>query len=779
MWRSTVEEPWQGFSPAASMEVTMAQLGRTGALVLGVLGLGLTITYALQLSVSVNSACMVGVAAGSCIALVLGPRIHRPPARWPWRLIAGAATVFLCGMLVRPWAAGQQGLAAYVADASTLSGYVMLILALGMMLRSHGSLGRFAVADGIIICLGAALLATMLFVLPAVQIHNRPQLISVVAGLYPLLDVVLLLLLLNLGFSSAVRLPSFRLIAFGMFCLFIGDVGYAWIGSQGKLTGSPLLDLPFMLTYTSFGVAALDPSMIGLSSVTARRVQAWSALRLSLIIPSLLSPCVLALVPAPSLTERILVVATTFGLVIALLSRAISAVRGFARVQEVLREQATHDALTGLPNRTALIEHLQARLGRRRDGADIWLLYVDLDEFKLVNDHWGHETGDLLLREVAQRLAGLSGRRHFIARIGGDEFVVAGQTIDDPGRLADAIQQIIGHPIQLPGMDLVVTSSIGIATATDQRSAEALLRDADTALFRAKADGRNRWTAFHSSMRQTVRARVETELALRHAITHDQLWVAYQPVIDPDTELTIGAEALVRWTHPVRGLVSPAEFIPVAEETGLITEIGIWVMQESLRQLARWRDAEVLPETFSLAVNVSARQIHDPQLPQKIGDALTLHGISPERLTIEITESVMMADTDTAAEMLAGLRSAGLRLSVDDFGTGYSSLSYLSRFPVNEVKIDRSFVARLGDDCGAEAIVKAVVAMAFALGLDVVAEGVETAEQREALRQLQIHRAQGWLWGAAVDGDQFATRHLCGVPVVSVASAGSGNSNAQ
>jgi diguanylate cyclase (GGDEF)-like protein len=378
-------------------------------------------------------------------------------------------------MLVRPWAAGQQGLAAYVADAFTLSGYVMLILALGMMRRSHGSLGRFAVADGIIFCLGAALLATMLFVLLAAQIHNRPQLISIVAGLYPLLDVVLLLLLLlNLGFSSAVRLASFRLIAFGMSCLFIGDVGYAWIGSQGKLTGSPLLDLPFMLTYTAFGVAALDPSMIGLSSVVARRVQAWSALRLSLIIPSLLSPCVLALVPAPSLTERILVVVTTIGLVIALLSRAISAVRGFARVQEVLREQATHDALTGLPNRTALIEHLQARLGRRRDGADIWLLYVDLDEFKLVNDHWGHETGDLLLREVAQRLAGLSGRRHFIARIGVDEFLVAGQTIDDPGQLADAIQQIIGHPIQLPGMDLVVTSSIGIATATDQRSAEAL-----------------------------------------------------------------------------------------------------------------------------------------------------------------------------------------------------------------------------------------------------------------------------------------------------------------
>jgi diguanylate cyclase (GGDEF)-like protein len=540
-----------------------------------------------------------------------------------------------------------------------------------------------------------------------------------------------------------------------------------------------------MLTYTSFGVAALHPSMVGLSSVVARRVQAWSWLRLALIIPALLSTCVLALIPSPSQAERAVVVAVTVGMVAALLTRAISAVRGFARVQEVLRDQATHDALTGLPNRTALIEHLQTLISRPRPGARIWLLYVDLDEFKLVNDHWGHETGDLLLREVARRLQGMSGQRHLVARIGGDEFVVSGHNAEDPCVLAEGIQQLLSDPIQLPGLDLVVTCSIGIATATDHRTAEALLRDADTALYRAKADGRDRWTTFHASMRQTVRARVETELALRHAISHDQLWVAYQPMIDPESQRTIGAEALVRWTHPVRGSVSPAEFIPVAEETGLITQIGTWVLEESLRQLARWRDTQVLPEGFSLAVNVSARQVHDLGLQHTIANALRENGIAPDQLTIEITESVMMADTETAAEVLAGLRAAGLRLSVDDFGTGYSSLSYLSRFPVSEVKIDRSFVAGLGADSGAEAIVRAVVAMSAALGLDVVAEGVETPEQRAALCQLQIHRAQGWLWGAAVDGDQFAERHLAErwpagcQQAASPVAAGSGNSNPQ
>jgi diguanylate cyclase (GGDEF)-like protein len=767
----------------------MARHGSIGAVLFVGFGGVLTVTYALQLSPSVNGLSLIVVAVGSCVALVLGLRLHQPRARAPWQLTAAAAVVFLCGMLVRPWAAGQQGLAAYTADAFTLSGFAMLIVGLGLMLRTRGSLVRHAVIDGAIICLGTALVATVMFAAPAARIQTRPQLISVLAALYPLLDVVLLLLLLNLGFSSAARSASFRLVAFGMVCLFVGDTGYAWIGAHGQLTGPAMLDLPFMLTYTSVGAAALHPSMVGLSSVVARHTQAWSFPRMLLIVPAMLSPSMLFLRPSPSLTERVVVLVASAGLVAALLSRAISAVRGFARVQEVLREQASHDALTGLPNRSALTDHLQTLLGRSEVGANLWLLYVDLDEFKLVNDHWGHETGDLLLCEVARRLQGLSGERHFVARIGGDEFAVTG-VIQAPGRrgvpapglstqeptpLAEAIRQSLTDPIRLQGLDLFVTCSIGIATVTDHRSAEALLRDADTALYRAKADGRNRWTTFQTRMRQTVRDRVETELALRNAIVQDQLWVAYQPLVDPMSEQTIGAEALVRWAHPVRGAVSPEEFIPVAEETGLIDQIGAWVLEESLRQLGRWREAQVLPDEFCLAVNFSARQVRDPALQQRIADLLEQHGIAPERLTIEITESVMMADTRATAEVLTGLRELGLRVSVDDFGTGYSSLSYLSRFPVSEVKIDRSFVAGLGADSRAEAIVRAVSAMAAALGLEVVAEGVETPEQQAALRQLQIHRAQGWLWGAAVDGQRFAERHLTVSPV----PLGVGNSRAQ
>jgi diguanylate cyclase (GGDEF)-like protein len=747
----------------------MARLSGRGAVMWGATGALLTLLYGLQLSSAVSDASMIVVAVGACGAMLLGPRLHRPANRISWRLMAAGAILFLCGMLVRPWAGSQHGAAVVSADAFTLAGYGVLIAALALMLRARG-LDRHALTDGFIISLGTAVLATVLFAVPAAEIQTRPKVVSVLAGLYPLLDVVLLLLLLNLAFSSAARLASFRLITLGMICLFVGDTGYAVIGVQGKLSGSPLMDLPFLLGYTCFGAAVLHPSMVGLSSVVPRRVQAWSALRLSLIIPALLSPAVLAFQGGPPAADRFVVGVAVVCFVAALMIRSVSAVRGFARAQEVLLDQSTHDALTGLPNRVGLADHVQSLLRRRQDGRALCLLYVDLDEFKLVNDHWGHETGDQLLKEVARRLAGLAGPGSFTARIGGDEFVIVGQPAE-PERLAETVQRALAAPIELAGLDLVVTSSIGIATATDQQSAEALLRDADTALYRAKAEGRNRWAMFRTSMRQTVRARVETELALRHAISHQQLWVAYQPMIDPDSERTIGAEALIRWTHPVRGPVSPAEFIPVAEETGMITEIGVWVMDKALSQVAGWRDAGLLPARFSMSVNVSARQVRDPQLLASILSALDRHRVPPERLTVEITESVMMADTENAADVLVAMRRAGLKLSVDDFGTGYSSLSYLSRFPVDEVKIDRSFVSGLGADSGDEAIVRAVVAMASALRLEVVAEGVETTAQRDALRHLEVHRAQGWLWGAAVDGEQFALRHL-----TSPVAVGTGNS---
>jgi len=489
--------------------------------------------------------------------------------------------------------------------------------------------------------------------------------------------------------------------------------------------------------------------------------------------------CPLVVMARPTLfgSDRAVLIVASGGLIAALLVRAVSAVRGYARVQEGLLQQATHDGLTGLPNRVLLTQRIQALLGARRspEGAPC-LLFLDLDGFKLVNDHWGHETGDLLLIEVARRLVGLAGLDRTVARISGDEFVVAGS--DGPEQaaaLAAQIQQALSQPVELPSLELVVTGSIGIAGRTDQTGAEELLRDADMAMYRAKAEGRNRWMVFDASMRQTLRDRVEIELALRHAIRRGQLWVAYQPITDTFTQRTVGAEALVRWTHPVRGPIPPAEFIPVAEETGLITEIGTWVLQESLHQLAAWRDQGILPAGFSLSVNASTRQILDHALHDAIAQGLRHHHLDPAQLTVEITESVMMGNPETVSEVLGDLRALGIHLSVDDFGTGYSSLSYLSWFPVTGVKVDRAFVDGLGVDERDEAIVRAVVAMACALGLSVIAEGVETQRQREILCRLGVEQGQGWLWGTAVDGADFADRHLD----VTGVQAGVGNSYAQ
>jgi diguanylate cyclase len=731
-----------------------------GSLGFGVLGCCLAALYGLEISPTINAVCLGVVAVGSCVALAVGPSLHHPRSVRPWHMLACAAVLFVVGALTRPYSADQTDWRRIITHAFTVAGYLIAITGLGMMLRSRGSLERHALSDGLIVCLGAALVLSVLFALPAARVAGQPTWLSALLALYPMFDLVLLLVLLNLAFTTAAHLPSYRAITIGMVALFAGDLGYAWIGARGQQTGPALLDLPFLIAYTCYGVAALHPSMAEMSSVVATPVQAWSLGRLSLILPALAAPAVILMaVPHMGYAERVAVAVVAPAMVATLLVRAVSAVRGYARVQEVFRHQALHDALTGLPNRVHLSERVEALLAaRRRDDPPVWLLFLDLDGFKFVNDSWGHETGDRLLVEVAQRLSSLAGPSDTVARIGGDEFVVATQRARDGAvDLAELVQAALREPIEVIGLELVVTVSIGMAEATTRGAAEALLRDADTAMYRAKGDGRDRWMVFDSSMRQSVRDRVEIELPLRHAVPRGQLWIAYQPIVDLYTERTVGAE-----------------FIPVAEETGMITEIGAWVLTESLRQLARWQEQGLVPQDFSMSVNASTRQLRDHRLRDVIAAVLAETGLAPSQLTVEITESVMMEHSEAVSAVLLDLRSLGLRLSVDDFGTGYSSLGYLSRFPVTGVKVDRAFVDGLGDDPGDEAIVRAVAAMAGALDLAVVAEGVETTEQRDILGRIGVEQAQGRLWGRPVDGEAFAASY--GAARV---QAGVGNSYAQ
>lgn len=736
----------------------MSRLGREAPVGFGALGLLLSVIYALQLSPVVNALCTGIAALGAVVCMIIGPYLHRPASIMPWRFLLAASVLFLVGVLSRPWSAAQTGSGQWLADSFTLAGYALLVAALVALNRARGPLERHALADGIIVCLGAGLLSAVLFVVPAIDVANRPMAMSLVQGFYPLIDILLLLLLLNLAFTTASRLFSYRAFVIGLTALLVGDFGYAWIGARGELTGSPLLDLPFLLAYTFFGVASVHPSMAWISKAVPSSEQPWSFTRLALIIPALFAPGVVALtIEGNERGGRTLLGIVFVALVTTLLYRAVAAVHSLDRMQTTFRFQARHDALTGLPNRAELMDKVsRMQAARRRHDPPVWVLFLDLDGFKFINDSWGHETGDQLLIEVATRLQLITRSLGTVGRVGGDEFVISGpMTRDQAIELAIKVQATLRNPIEIEGLDLIVTTSIGMASATRGEDAEGLLRDADAAMYRAKGAGRDGYLIFDDSMRQSVRERVEIELALRHAVARGQLWIAYQPIVDLHTERIAGCEALLRWNHPVRGEIPPHDFISVAEETGMIIDIGAWVLQQAVRQLSRWQRVGVVDRDFFMSVNASTRQLRDHQLSKLVGELLAETGVSASRLVVEITESVMMEQSELVNDVLSGLRDLGVRLSVDDFGTGYSSLSYLSRYPVTGVKVDRAFVDGLGDVPGDEAIVRAVTAMASALKLGVVAEGVETVGQRNILRQLGIQHAQGWLWGRAEAPETF------------------------
>jgi diguanylate cyclase (GGDEF)-like protein len=425
---------------------------------------------------------------------------------------------------------------------------------------------------------------------------------------------------------------------------------------------------------------------------------------------------------------------------------------------------------------TAHIERLLD--GLLEAGPDrVWVYLLDLDGFKWVNDSWGHDTGDQLVIEVAARLRGALPASTLVARVGGDEFLVA-YVGEKPGalRLIDEIRGCFARPLNVRGTEVVISASVGIAHAVGdgdaQITAEALLRASDTAMYRSKAEGPGRSTIFDTSMHDRVRERIELEGALRVALPRGELYVAYQPIVQLDSGRPLGAEALVRWVHPERGMIPPAQFIPIAEEAGLIGTIGTWVREEALRQLAQWRADGTVADDFYLSINVSPRQLSVAELPLVVSAELLRYGVPARAVALEMTESVMVDGSSVTSRVLFELRELGVRLLVDDFGTGFSALGYLRRFPVTGVKIDRSFVSGLGTSVEDEEIVRAVVAMSYALGLSIVAEGVETRLQRDALGAVGVTQGQGWLWGAAVPAAEFASTWHAGGPAARVARRG-------
>ncbi|MGN6333118.1 MAG: EAL domain-containing protein [Motilibacteraceae bacterium] len=412
---------------------------------------------------------------------------------------------------------------------------------------------------------------------------------------------------------------------------------------------------------------------------------------------------------------------------------------------QALAYQATHDPLTGLVNRTLFLDRLRAELDhRRREARDVVVLFLDLDGFKWINDSLGHEAGDTLLTELAGRLRAVVRPGDSVARFGGDEFAVlcAGEVDEaEAVRVAERVLEVVSGPVRIAGRDLLVTASIGLAVAGPRSDAEGLVRDADVAMYRAKSAGRNRFELFDPVMRRHALERLETEHALRAALDTDGLEVLFQPIVALEDLAVVSAEALVRWPHGGRSRL-PDEFVPLAEETGLIVPLGSAVLERACREAAAWPPhAQV-----DVSVNVSAHQVAMPQLPGVVARALEESGLPPERLHLEITETALMADVGASAEALSRLVDLGVGVDIDDFGTGYSSLAYLQRLPVSRLKVDRSFVTRIGRTASDDALVRMVVQLAHSLGLRVVAEGVETHEQLQRLRAMGCDSAQGFLF---------------------------------
>ncbi|MDQ3642075.1 MAG: EAL domain-containing protein, partial [Actinomycetota bacterium] len=419
------------------------------------------------------------------------------------------------------------------------------------------------------------------------------------------------------------------------------------------------------------------------------------------------------------------------------------------RFEGQLASQALHDRLTGLPNRVLLrdrVEHALARAGRR--GASVALLIADIDRFKLINESLGHDGGDRLLVAVGQRLTELLRPGDTVARMGGDEFALLCEDVGGYHEAVGIASRVVGafeKPFEVQGADLSVTASVGVAVgALAGPAPELLLRDADVAMYRAKDGGRDRFEVFDETMLADATSRLSVENDLRRGIAQGQLRLYYQPIVHIDTGAIAGFEALVRWQHPERGLLPPVEFITSAEETGLIVPLGRYVLEEACREAATWADMQVGGERLRVSVNVSAKQLAQPGWSDEVAQVLAESGLAPRQLVLEITESVLMDDTDTTAVRLEELRRLGVRIAIDDFGTGYSSLGYLRRLPVDILKIDKSFIDGVAEGPHESALARAVVKLASTLRLEAVAEGISTRKQLLQLRRLRCPYGQGY-----------------------------------
>ncbi len=696
---------------------------------------------------------------GTCVSIAVGIRRNRPSHQWHWWAFILATLLWSLAGVTRDYVDATGDLTSsrsLLPDVFAIPAYAVVAVALTGLLRSRrtGYRDRNAWLDGAVVSLGALLLAWVFAVRPTLADVTAWLPAQLAVAIYPPLSALLVTIGCRLAFGSNKRSPSHQMVFVGTVCLLVGDIAFA-MEEVGTLTVGRVYELPFLIASALFGAAALHPSMRHLSRPSGKRAGRLTYPRIVILGIALLLPALVAVVmPATTRAAKWFLGVNLSMLALAAATRLLFTVREQSQSEARLAYQATHDDLTGLPNRTLALEHIEERLRHNEQtGAALAVMFADLDQFKLINDSMGHAIGDELLIAAAARLKNAVRAEDLVARISGDEFLIVCDQVDlnTAQSLAERIRIAFNECFDLSAGKLYATTSIGVAVTEHDNldDGPSLVRDADTAMYRSKVTGRDTITFFGVEMRRRVERRVELERLMRAALEAGEIIPFFQPLVTLPAGQVEGFEALARWPH-IDGEISPAEFIPVAEESGLIVALGATILDQACRQLAEWRRSLPGAANAYVSVNLSPRQLLESDIVDTVSEVLARWGLPGAALCLEITESVMMEDTIETQAALNALCSLGLSLSVDDFGTGFSSLSYLKKYPISKVKIDKSFVDGLDEVDADQSLVVAIIAMASALNLSTIAEGVERVAQANRLFELGCTDAQGYYFARAM-----------------------------
>ena len=715
-------------------------------LAIGSIGLGIAHAVGATDFPSPSFIASIGIFAVCALA---GYAFHKPRLAISFFGVAIAASA-ISGMLVEERSQSTSHFVA--AELLILFSLALTATVLGLVISSRlGSRARAVVADGTIVAIGAWLITWIILIRPSI-VASTASTLTIARGLTLVSAIVVVFLLVLLVFSDSSPTPSSAFFGLSISLLIVGVFLRSLATRDDFTISGSTTQTPIVIALGFASAAFLHSSSRSITQSGVARLSPPLMTRLVTTTVSLIVPVVLlALTDPDSSQDRIVRTASVAVLAIAAMVRIIQSVRTNAQTQEHLIRSALTDSLTGLPNRIMMLQHIEQSVQKNWNShRQTTVLFIDVDRFKNINDSLGHSTGDNVLTDIAQRLLTSIPPTATVGRISGDEFVILDPTTESPTQsvvLAERVLDAFRAPVTTSEGDMFITASIGVAYAPrgTTMSADELMRHADTAMYRAKAAGRNCIALFDESMVDQVTKRLDVETALYRALERNEVRLVHQPIVDLDLGLVVGFEALMRWDRGDSGIVSPADFIPVAEETGTIVPLGTWAINDALTHLRTWIDSGICSPSCTVSVNVSPRQLHDPQFYTVVKNALSDADIPPEQLWLEVTESVVITEPVQALASLKKLNSLGVRIAIDDFGTGYSSLSLLQQFPIQCIKIDRSFVQNLQTEASTRNIVRTIVAMATAMNADIIAEGIEEIEQLEILAELNCAKAQGYL----------------------------------